>query len=139
MKGGLAMLGIKKQLIKSMIKLEVVGNTPGKLQIYVAQIKKVEDEYKHYQAYAEHALSLLNGIEGLDVDYMKGVATIKYDPNVVNAQQIYKWLQLLVDIGVEYYEDVKPIWEKEGDEDQKVEEIWQRMKPILMSAVTSIK
>ena len=34
------MLGIKKQLIKSMIKLEVVGNAPGRLQVYVAQIKK---------------------------------------------------------------------------------------------------
>ena len=38
------MLGIKKQFIKNMIKLEVVGNAPGKLQIYVAQIKKIEDE-----------------------------------------------------------------------------------------------
>ena len=54
------MLGIKKQLIKSMIKLEVVGNAPGRLQVYVAQIKKVEDEYKHYEVYAKNAILLLN-------------------------------------------------------------------------------
>lgn len=132
------MLGIKKQLIKSMIKLEVVGNAPGELQIYVAQIKKVEDEYKHYQIYAEHAIELLKGVQDLDTDYQKGVVTIKYDPNEVNAQQIYKWLQIIIDIGIDYYDDLKLIWEAEGDEDQKVEMIWQRMKPVLMKAMAKL-
>lgn len=132
------MLGIKKQLIKSMIKLEVVGNAPGELQIYVAQIKKVEDEYKHYQIYAEHAIELLKGVQDLDTDYQKGVVTIKYDPNEVNAQQIYKWLQIIIDIGIDYYDDLKLMWEAEGDEDQKVEMIWQRMKPVLMKAMAKL-
>lgn len=132
------MLGIKKQFIKSMIKLEVVGNAPGKLQIYVAQIKKIEDEYKHYEYYGKNAISLLKGVQDLEVDYQKGIVTIKYDSTKVNAQQIYKWLQVIVDIGVDYYDELKAIWEKEGDEDQKVEEIWQRMRPILMKALTKI-
>ena len=132
------MLGIKKQLIKSMIKLEVVGNAPGELQIYVAQIKKVEDEYKHYQIYAEQAIELLKGVQDLDTDYQKGVVTIKYDPKEVNAQQIYKWLQIIIDIGIDYYDDLKLIWEAEGDEDQKVEMIWQRMKPVLMKAMAKL-
>ena len=138
MRGGLVMLGIKKQFIKSMIKLEVVGNAPGKLQIYVAQIKKIEDEYKHYEYYGKNAISLLKGVQDLEVDYQKGIVTIKYDSTKVNAQQIYKWLQVIVDIGVDYYDELKAIWEKEGDEDQKVEEIWQRMRPILMKALTKI-
>ena len=132
------MLGIKKQFIKSMIKLEVVGNAPGKLQIYVAQIKKIEDEYKHYEYYGKNAISLLKGVQDLEVDYQKGIVTIKYDSTKVNAQQIYKWLQVIVDIGVDYYDELKAIWEKEGDEDQKVEEIWQRMRPILVKALIKI-
>lgn len=132
------MLGIKKQFIKSMIKLEVVGNAPGKLQIYVAQIKKIEDEYKQYEYYAKNAISLLNGVEDLDVDYEKGIVTIKYDTSKVNAQQIYKWLQIIVDIGVDYYDELKAIWEKDEDEDQKVEEIWQRMRPVLTKALAKI-
>lgn len=138
MRGGLMMLGIKKQFIKSMIKLEVVGNAPGKLQIYVAQIKKIEDEYKQYEYYAKNAISLLNGVEDLDVDYEKGIVTIKYDTSKVNAQQIYKWLQIIVDIGVDYYDELKAIWEKDEDEDQKVEEIWQRMRPVLTKALAKI-
>ena len=138
MRGALMMLGIKKQFIKSMIKLEVVGNAPGKLQIYVAQIKKIEDEYKQYEYYAKNAISLLNGVEDLDVDYEKGIVTIKYDTSKVNAQQIYKWLQIIVDIGVDYYDELKAIWEKDEDEDQKVEEIWQRMRPVLTKALAKI-
>jgi len=138
MKGGSIMLGIKKQLIKSMIKLEVVGNTPGKLQIYVAQLKKIDDEYKHYQAYAENAISLLKEINDIDVDYQKGIVTINYDTSVVNAQQIYRWLQVIVDIGIDYYEELKSVWDKEGEDAQKVEEIWQRMRPILVAALAKI-
>ena len=132
------MLGIKKQFIKSMIKLEIVSNTPGKLQVYVAQIKKVENEYKQYEYYAENAMMLLKGVESLDVDYQKGVATIKYDPNVVDVQKIYRWLQMMIDIGVDYYDELKPVWEKEGDEAQKIEVIWQKMKPILLVQLKKI-
>ena len=132
------MLGIKKQFIKSMIKLEVVGNAPGKLQIYVAQIKKVEDEYKQYEYYAKNAISLLNGVQDLDADYEKGIINIKYDTSKVNAQQIYKWLQIIVDIGVDYYDELKAIWEKDENEAQKVEEIWQRMSPVLTKALAKI-
>lgn len=133
------MLGIKKQFIKSMIKLEIVGNTPGKLQIYVAQIKKVEDEYKQYEYYAENAIRLLRGVESLDVNYQKGVVTIKYNPEVVDVQKIYKWLQMMIDMGIDYYDELKPMWEKEGDETQKIEAIWQRIRPALLVQLTKLR
>lgn len=133
------MLGIKKQFIKSMIKLEIVSNTPGKLQVYVAQIKKVEDEYKQYEYYAENAMLLLKGVESLDVDYQKGVATIKYDVGIVDVQRIYKWLQMMIDIGIDYYDELKPMWEKEGDEVQKIEGIWKKMKPVLLVQLAKLR
>lgn len=133
------MLGIKKQFIKSMIKLEIVSNTPGKLQVYAAQIKKVENEYKQYEYYAENALLLLKGVQSLDVDYQKGVATIKYDLSVVDVQKIYKWLQMMIDIGIDYYDELKPMWEKDEDETKKVEAIWQKMKPILLVQLTKLR
>lgn len=133
------MLGIKKKLIKSMIKLESVGNTPGKLQIYVAQIKKVEEEYKQYEYYAERALMLLNGVENLSVDYQKGVATIQYDSQVVSVQKVYKWVQMMIDIGIDYYDELKPMWEQEGEEAQKVEEIWQRIKPVIIAQLSKLR
>lgn len=133
------MLGIKKQFIKNMIKLEIVGNTPGKLQVYVAQIKKVENEYKQYEYYAENAMMLLTGVQSLDVDYQKGIATIKYDPSVVDVQKIYRWLQIMIDIGIDYYDELKPMWEKDGDESQKIETIWKKMKPVLLAQLAKLR
>lgn len=133
------MLGIKKQFIKSMIKLEIVSNTPGKLQVYVAQIKKVENEYKQYEYYAENAMMLLTGVQSLDVDYQKGIATIKYDPNMVDVQKVYKWLQVMIDIGIDYYDELKQIWDKDAEESQKIEVIWQKMKPVLLSQLAKLR
>lgn len=127
------MLGIKKQFIKNMIKLEVVSNTPGKLQIYVAQIKKVEEQYKIYEPYAQKGITLLPGVSGIGVDYDKGLLTINYDPNQVTVQKVYNWLQVMVDVGIDYYDEIKAGWNMQGNETENVEKVWQKMKPVLIA------
>ena len=133
------MLGIKKQFIKSMIKLEVVSNTPGKLQVYVAQIKKVEDEYKSYEPYAKKAITLLPGINNIAVDYDKGILTINYDPNQLTVQKVYNWLQVMIDVGIDYYDEIKAGWNMQGNEAEQVEKVWQKMQPVLLSQLSKIK
>lgn len=138
------MFGIKKQLIKNAIKLEVVQSTPGKLVIYVAQIKKLEEEYKKYVPYAVEGIKFLEGIQNVTVDYEKGLVNIKYDIDKVSAQKIYKWLNALVNRGVDEYENVKKQFPKEDFEtdklDENVEKIWQLVvKPALLSEVQKIK
>lgn len=133
------MLGIKKQFIKNMIKLEVVSNTPGKLQIYVAQIKKVEDEYKAYESYAQKAITLLPGINNIEVDYDKGLLTINYDPNQVTVQKVYNWLQIMIDVGIDYYDDIKASWNMQGNEAENVEKVWQKMRPVLLAELSKLK
>lgn len=134
------MLGIKKQFIKSMIKLEIVSNTPGKLQVYIAQIKKVEEDYKIYESYADMALRILPGVNRLEVDYDKGIATIFYDENKLTAQKLYKWFQILIDIGIDYYDEIKAAWEKDQTTQEaiKVQQVWQKMKPILEKALVKV-
>lgn len=134
------MLGIKKQFIKSMLRPEVVSNTPGKLQLYVAQIKKVEDEYKIYEIYAENALMLLKGVENLQVDYQKGIMTITYDTKQVSVQRLMKWIQLMIDVGVDYYDELKTYWEKqtEIEESVKIDQMWQKMRPILQQNLAKL-
>lgn len=78
---------------------------------------------------------MLNGITHLAVDYPKGIVTVNYDQNVVTAKKIYKWLNTIVDLGVDYYDDLKPIWEGPGTDDQKVEMIWKKVQPILTKAL----
>lgn len=135
------MLGIKKQFIKSRIKLEVVSNAPGKLQLFIAQIRKIDDEYKVYETYAKNALLLLNGVENLQIDYQKGIATITYDTKLVDSQKIFRWLQVLIDVGVDYYDVLKENWDKQPnvDESIKVNQIWEKMQPILKQALANVQ
>lgn len=138
------MFGIKKQLIKNAIKLEVVQSIPGKLVIYVAQIKKLDEAYKKYFPYVEEGIKFLKGIESVMVDYEKGLVSIKYDTDEVSAQKIYHWLTALVNRGVDEYEDVKKQFSKADFEedklDQTVEKIWQQVvKPALLTEVQKIK
>lgn len=133
------MLGIKKQFIKNMIKLEVVSNTPGKLQIYVAQIKKVEDQYKIYEPYGQRAITLLPGTKDITVDYDKGLLTINYDPNQVTVQKVYNWLQVMIDVGIDYYDEIKASWNMQGNEAENVEKVWQKMKPILVAQLGKLR
>lgn len=132
------MMNIKKQFIKSRIKLEVVSNAPGKLEIYVAQIKKVEQEYKVYEGYAENALLLLKGVKSLQIDYPKGIAAIHYDPKITGPHKVFKWLQVMIDIGIDYYDELKPIWEKQPEVEEaiRVKQIWEKMKPVLEEALS---
>ena len=127
------MLSIKKQFIKNMIKLEVVSNTPGKLELYISQIKKVEDEYKVYEVYADRMMKLLKGVKGISVDYDRGLLTVNYEETKLNPRQVYGWIQTMVDVGIEYYDEIKQSWNKNSNEAAEVEKVWNKMEPVLKS------
>lgn len=132
------MFGLKKQFIKNMIKLEVVENIPDELKLYIAQVRQIEEDYKRHESYAEEAIKTLKGIEKVNVDYDKGVVTIKYDPKIVSVQRVYKWLQRMIDIGLDYYDELKGTWKTDGDQDQNVKVVWEKMKPVLEAQVKSV-
>ena len=45
----------------------------------------------------------------------------------------------MIDIGIDYYDELKPMWEKDGDESQKIEAIWKKMKPILLAQLVKLR
>ena len=127
------MFGLQKNLIKSMIKIETISNEPGELKLYAKQIADVEDEYKIYEHFVLDALKLLGGIKGVKVDYDRALVTIMYDENEVSASQIYRWIDILVDISLDYKDFIKDNWEKD------VNMVWAKMKPILEKRVMEVK
>lgn len=126
------MFGLKKHIIKSMIKMDVVNNLPGKLEIYVAQISQIEDEYKAYQHFAVDAIKLLKGVQNVSVNYETGILSIAYDNNVVSAQKIYAWLDTIIDIAIDHKDFIKDNWEKD------VNMVWQKMQPILLKGLNQV-
>lgn len=127
------MFGLKKQFIKSFIKLEIVSNTPGELKLYIAQISQVEEPFKAYEHYGVTAVKLLLGIRDIKVNYDEATVTIKYNTDRLSAQQIYKWLETLIDITIENLDFIK----KYGETD--VEYVWNKMEPILIQNLAYFK
>ncbi len=127
------MFGLKKNLIKSMIKVEIISNEPGELKLYAKQIADVDDEYKVYEHFVLDALKILGGIKKVNVDYDKALVTIMYNSSEVTAQQIYKWIDILVDISLDYKDFIKDNWEN------NVNIVWAKMKPILEKRVVEVR
>ena len=127
------MFGLKKNIIKSMIKVETISNEPGELKLFVKQIGEIEDEYKSYEHFALDALKILDGIKKVNVDYDRALITIIYDENIVSVGQIYKWIDILIDISLDYKDFIKDNWEKD------VNMVWTKLRPILEKRVMEVK
>lgn len=108
-----------------MFKYEVVGNKPGDLQISVPKLKKVEEEDKKYAIYGERALKYLDGVQDVKIDYAKGLVDVIYDITKTTGRKIYKWIEIVVDLTIDNYEDYKDIWSKENLTDEDIEKLWK--------------
>ncbi len=127
------MFGFKKNLIKSMIKIETISNEPGELKLYAKQITDIEDEYKNYEHFVLEAIQMLKGINKVNVDYDRGLVTIMYNETQVSAEEIYRWIDILIDISLDYKEFIKDNWEKD------VNLVWAKLRPILEKRVAEVK
>lgn len=127
------MFGFKKNLIKSMIKIETISNEPGELKLYAKQITDIEDEYKSYEHFVLEAIQMLKGINKVNVDYDRGLVTIMYNEGQVAPEEIYKWIDILIDISLDNKEFIKDNWEKD------VNLVWAKLRPILEKRVLEVK
>lgn len=127
------MFGLKKHLIKSMIKIEVVENKPGILKLRTPQIIDLDEEYRVYDHFGVEAIKLLNGIETINVDYNSQIITITYNANVVTAPEIFKWIDIVIDVGLDYKDFIKDNWET------KLDYVWDKMKGILEKKLETVK
>lgn len=119
------MFGLKKQLIKNLIKFNVIENSSGLLKIQIERLSEIDNQFKIYEKYAAEAVKLLNGVEKIDTDYDKNTVTISYDRNRVTAQKIYSWLQVILDVTLDNLEFIQ----KYGD--THTEEVKQRIYEVL--------
>ncbi len=123
------MFGLKKQLIKSFIKLSVIENKPNSLKIRINKLEDLAPEYRMYEKEIIEAIRLLQGIEEVAVSFEEGVITIKYNDQKLSPQTIFYWLQLIIDVGLDNFEFIEQYAEKD------IERVRNYLRPILESKV----
>ena len=98
---------LKKQFIKSFIKLTVIENKPNILKVHVAKLSELDEKYKIYGRYLEDAIKLLKGIHSTHIDYEHSVIVIHYDEKSVTSQKVYYWMKLILDVTVDHLEFIE--------------------------------
>ncbi|WP_070000677.1 hypothetical protein [Cellulosilyticum sp. I15G10I2] len=130
------MNGLKKQFIKSFIKLTIVENKPGVLKIHIAKLSELDKKYKVYDRYITEAFKLLKGIQSTYIDYMHSTIIINYSEESVTSQKIMRWIQIILDVAIDNLDFI----EKHGETNtdymlKRLEEILQRKLQILNRSI----
>ncbi|MDF2876918.1 MAG: hypothetical protein K0S30_14 [Clostridia bacterium] len=123
------MFGLKKQLIKNLIKFNVVENNSGLLKIQIERLSEIDNQFKAYEEYAAEAVKLLKGVEKVTIDYDKNTISISYDVNTTTAQKIYSWLQVILDVVLDNLEFIQKYGETH------TEDVRQRLNEVLKRKV----
>lgn len=107
------MTGLKKQLVKSFINLKVVSNKPGELIIQSNAMTKIDEGFKIYDKEGVDLVKLLEGIQDITADYQLNRITIKYDVSKLTPQKVMKWVEVIIDVSLEYLEVIQEYWEND--------------------------
>lgn len=105
------MIGLKKQLVKSFINPKVVSNKPGELIIQSNAVAKIDEEIKIYEKQAAELVKLLDGIEEVTINYQLNRIAIRYDVNKLTPYQVMRWVEIVIDVSIEYLEIIQDNWE----------------------------
>lgn len=105
------MTGLKKQLIKSFINPRVVSNKSGELIIQSNAMSKIEEGFKVYDQQAIELVKLLDGIQDVNIDYTLNQIQIKYDTNKLTPHKVMKWVEIIIDVALDYLEVIQDNWE----------------------------
>lgn len=116
---------LKKQFIKSMIKLTVIENTPGLLKIHIAKVSELDKVYKMYDKYILEAVNLLTGVEAVSIDYEKSILVIQYEDKTVKPLRVYHWIQTILDTTIDHLDFIKKYGESHTDY------VTAKLKPVL--------
>ena len=105
------MIGLKKQLVKSFINPKVISNKPGELIIQSNAVAKIDEEIKIYEKQAAELFKLLDGIEEVTINYQLNRITIRYDVNKLTPYKVMRWVEIIIDVSIEYLELIQDNWE----------------------------
>lgn len=109
------MFDLKKYIIKHFTKIKVVHSIPGRIRLKLSNMTKLPKECKFYDNYLKGAITMIEGIEEVNFNYIIGTIIIKYNINKVYEIKILKWLDKIVEIGIDNFEFIQTYGEKNLD------------------------
>ena len=102
----------KNQFIKNYLKIQVVGQAPGLLEIQISNLSKLDKEYQGLEDEVKELIQLLPGIEDLQTDFNTGRIKIYFDQNKLMARRVLGWINYIIDVAIAHFDFIKNNWEQ---------------------------
>lgn len=88
-------------------KVKVLHSIPGRIRLFIPSLNNVPEQMKKYERYISSILKLKKGINNIEYSYITSKILIEYDKEVLNEEEIVKWLnkiwKIIVDNESLYY------------------------------------
>ena len=95
------MINIHESILRLNLKPRVESDLPGRLRIRFPRYAALPDSARPYLHYVEDVLKLLPGVRSVRVNPRIGTVLVLYDRAICSARQILRWVDIVVDTGIE--------------------------------------
>lgn len=110
---------VGETFLRHCLKPRVECDLPGRLRMRFRHSEQLSKETLPYLHYVQDVLTMLPGVTDVTVNARIGTALVLYDALTTSSRQILRWVDIVVDTGLEIAKEIKP---EEVDE-QKLEQI----------------
>lgn len=107
-------MGLKKQLIKNYIKMQLISSKQGELHIKIGNLPNLSKEYYEFAPYVYQFVKLQDGIQDIKTDFSTGEVTIFYSP-ILQPQQVIRWINTVLDVTIDHMDFIAGKWDTDRD------------------------
>ena len=95
------MINIRESILRCNLKPRVKSDLPGRLRILFPRYSLLPNSARPSIHYVEDVLKLLPGVHTVRVNARIGTVLVLYDQTICTAHQILRWVDIVVDTGIE--------------------------------------
>ena len=101
------MISIREGILRCNLKPRVESDLPGRLRMIFPRYALLPDSAMPYIHYVEDVLKLLPGVRTVRVNTRIGTVLVLYDQAVCTTRQILRWIDIVVDTGIEIAQELE--------------------------------
>ena len=101
------MINIHESILRCSLKPRVESDLPGRLRMLFPRYTLLPDSARPYLHYVEDVLKLLPGVQTVQINTRIGTVLVFYDRSVCTTRQILRWVDVVVDTGIEIAHEIE--------------------------------
>ena len=97
---------VGETFLRHCLKPRVECDLPGRLRMRFRHSEQLSKEALPYLHYVQDVLTMLPGVTDVTVNARIGTALILYNPQMVTAKGVLRWIETAVDVGIDIVNEI---------------------------------